>query len=72
MKSMLSSNFTYDVNFTNFVPRKGVSIHSFWVVVSSFLIVFVIMLDNDDAFKLSFYLNIYFFLCPPEVLRHLC
>ena len=66
----------YDINFTTFVPRKGVSIDSFWVALSSFLIVFVIMLENDDALKLSIYLNIYFFscvgICPPEVLRHLC
>ena len=61
MKSILNSNFTYDNNFTTFVPWKGVSIYSFWVVVSSFLIVFVIMLENDDAFELSIYLNIYFF-----------
>ena len=62
MKSMLDSNFTYDINFTTFVPQKGVPIHSFWVAVFSFLIVFVIMLEND-VFKLSIYLNIFFFLC---------
>ena len=61
---MLNSNFTYDINFTTLIPRKGVSIHSFRVVVPYFLIVFVIMLENDDVFKLSVYLNIYFFfLC---------
>ena len=63
MKSMLNSNFTYDINFTTLIPRKGVSIHSFRVVVPYFLIVFVIMLENDDVFKLSVYLNIYFFSC---------
>ena len=39
------------------------SIHSFWIVVSSILIVFVIMLENDDLFKLLLYLDIYFFSC---------
>ena len=39
------------------------SIHSFWIVASSILIIFVIILENDDAFKLSIYLNIYFFSC---------
>ena len=50
--------------FATSVPRKSMSIHSFWIIASSILIVFVIMLENDDFFKLSIYLNIYiFFLC---------
>ena len=42
---------------------KSVSIHIFWIVASSILIVLVIMPENDDVFKLSTYLNIYFFSC---------
>ena len=60
MKSMLNSNITYNINFTTFVPRKSVFIHSFFIVTSSVLIIFVIMLKYD-VFKLSIYLNIYFF-----------
>ena len=63
MKSMLNSNLTLDINFTTFVPRKSVSIDGFWIVASTILIVFVFMLENDDVFKLSIYLNIYFFSC---------
>ena len=62
----------YDINFTTFVPRKGVSIHSFWVAVSYFLIVFVIMLENDDVFKLPIYLNIYFFFFCRNFARPKC
>ena len=40
---------------------KSVSIHIFWIVASSILIVLVITPENDDVFKLSIYLNIYFF-----------
>ena len=39
------------------------SIHGFWIVASSTLMVFIILLENDDAFKLSIYLDIYFFSC---------
>ena len=39
----------------------SVFIYSFWIVASSILIVLVIILEND-IFKLYFYLNIYFFL----------
>ena len=39
----------------------SVSIHSFWIVASATLIVFEILPENDDVFKLSIYLNIYFF-----------
>ena len=54
----------------------SVSIHSFWIVESSIFIAFVIMLENDDIFKLSIYLNICFFFLvyafhPHEVLRDL-
>ena len=62
MKSMLNSNLTSDINFTSFVRRKSVSIHSFWMAASSNLIAFIIMLENDDIFKLLIYRNVYFFL----------
>ena len=38
------------------------SIHGFWNVESSILIFVVVMLENDDVFKLSVYVNMYFFL----------
>ena len=37
------------------------SIYSFWIVASCILIDFVIMLEDDDVFKLSIYL--FFFSC---------
>ena len=49
-------------NFTTFVLRKSVSIHGFWIFASSILMVLVILLEND-VFKLSIYLDIYIFLC---------
>ena len=62
-KPMLNSNLAQDINFTTYVPQKSVSIHSFWIVAFSILIVFVIMLENDDVFKLLIYLKIFFFSC---------
>ena len=43
----------------------SVCIHNFWIVESSILIAFVIMLENDEICKLLIYPNIYlfFFLC---------
>ena len=38
------------------------SIHGFWIFASSILMVLVILLEND-VFKLSVYLDIYIFLC---------
>ena len=64
MKSMLNSNLSQHISFTTFVPRKNVSIHGFWIFASSILIAFAILLENDDVFKLSIYLDMYFFfLC---------
>ena len=42
--------------------EEWVSIHGFWIVASSILIVFAILLENHDDFKLSVYLDMYFFL----------
>ena len=61
---MLNSNLRNDTNFATFLPRKSVSIHGFWIVASSILMTFVLLLENDDVFRLSIYLDIYFFfLC---------
>ena len=61
MKSTLNSNLRQDTNFTTFVLRKSVSIHGFLIFASSILMVLVILLEND-VFKLSIYLDIYIFL----------
>ena len=43
-------------NFSTFVPQKSVTIHGFWIVAYSILIVFVILLENDDVnFKLTIF-----------------
>ena len=60
---MLNSNLRNDTNFATFLPRKSVSIHGFWIVASSILMAFVVLLENDDVFRLSIYLDIYFFSC---------
>ena len=39
------------------------SILGFWIVVSFILMVFVILLENDDVFRVSIYLDTYFFSC---------
>ena len=39
------------------------SIYGFWIVASSILMVFVILPENDDVFKLSVYADIFFFSC---------
>ena len=39
------------------------SIHGSWIVATFTSLVFVILLENDDVFKLSVYLDIYFFSC---------
>ena len=49
------------LNFSTFVPRKSLSIYGFWIVASSILMVFTILPENDDVFKLSVYVDIYFF-----------
>ena len=65
-------------NFSTFVPQKSVTIHGFWIVAYSILMVFVILLENDDVnFKLTIFWDISFFFLvlvffPLEVLRHLC
>ena len=73
---MLNSNLRQDTNFATFAQRKSVPIDGFSIVASSILVVFVILLENDDVFKLPIYLDIYFFLAsvfsPSEVSRHLC
>ena len=51
-----------NINFTTFVPRKNVPIHGFWIIASSILIVFAILLEYD-VFKLSIYLDLYFSYC---------
>ena len=56
-------NLMQDTNFATFGPRKCMSIHGFWIVTSSISMVFVILLENDDVFKLSIYRDIYFFSC---------
>ena len=58
----INSNLRYDTNFTTFVLRRSVSIPGFWIFASSILMVLVILLEND-VFKLSIYLDIYIFLC---------
>ena len=53
-----------DTNFMAFAPRKSVSIHGFRIVASFILMILVILLENDNVFKLLIYLEIYFFfLC---------
>ena len=37
--------------------------HGFLIVASSILIVFDILLENDDVFKLLIYLDMYIFSC---------
>ena len=39
------------------------TIHGFWIVASSILIVFALLLENDDVFKLPIYLDLFFFSC---------
>ena len=46
-----------------FAPRKSVSIHGFRIVAFFILMIFVILLENDNVFKLLIYLDIYFFSC---------
>ena len=62
-KSVLNSNLRWDTNFTTFILRKSVFILGFWIFTFSILMVLVILLEND-VFKLSVYLDIYiFFVC---------
>ena len=49
------------LNLQLLLPWKSVSIHGFFIVAYSILIVYVVMLENDDVFKLPIYLNICFF-----------
>ena len=62
MKSMLNSNLRLDTNFSLSVLRKSVSLLGFWIFASSILMVLVILLEND-VFKLSVYPDINIFLC---------
>ena len=62
MKSMLNSNLRLDTNFSLSVLPKSVSLLGFWIFASSILMVLVILLEND-VFKLSVYPDINIFLC---------
>ena len=63
MESMLNSNLREDTSFITFVPRNSASVHSFGIFAFSILVAFVILLENDDVFKLSDYLDVLSNLC---------
>lgn len=52
MKVILNSNLWWDSNFLYFIPQIA-SIQRFLFFASSFLMAFVIPLENNDIFKLS-------------------
>ena len=63
MESMLNSNLREDTSFITFVPRNSVSVRSFGIFAFSILVAFAILLENDDVFKLSDYLDVLSNLC---------
>ena len=50
-----------EANFVTFGPRKCASIHGFPIFASSILLVSVILLENDDIFRVIINLEILYF-----------
>ena len=57
MGEILDSNLSWDTSFITSTPQMSASIHCFRIFASSIFMVFVILLENDDAFELSTYLG---------------
>ena len=61
---MLNSNLRKEPNFITFISRMSVCLFMvFRSLCPPFLMVFVILLEKDDVFKLLIYLDVYFFPC---------
>ena len=57
MYEILDSNLRWDTSFITFAPQMSASIHGFRIFASSIFMVFIILLENDDAFELPTYLG---------------